>query len=57
VLQRYEEVAKGLRSSGAKPVYANLARQLRQLANQAESSERTTECESASNLDPHPIGF
>jgi hypothetical protein len=41
--ERYEDAVKRFRSSGAKEVYENLARQLRQLANQAESGERTTE--------------
>ena len=41
--ERYEEVAKQLRSSGAKQVYEKLAHELRELAKQAASGERTTQ--------------
>jgi hypothetical protein len=38
--ERYEGVAKRLRSSEAKQAYENLARQWRELAKRAESGER-----------------
>ena len=40
---RYEGVAKQLRSSEAKQVYEKLAHELRELAKQAESRERTAQ--------------
>ena len=41
--ERYEEVAKRLRSAAAKQVYKNLAHQWWELAKQAESRERVSE--------------
>ena len=41
--ERCEEMAKRLRSFGAKQVYENLAHQWRELAKQAESREQVSE--------------